>query len=85
MAKYTLTAAAVIDGALRQAGEEVDFDGVPGDHMEPLDAAAKKAAGAKREMPALNPDMVAHPEERFTPGVARERDPRREPKERDRG
>jgi hypothetical protein len=50
MPKYRLLSAAVIDGALIEAGREVEFDGVPGRHMQPLDEAAKK-----REVPGPAP------------------------------
>jgi hypothetical protein len=71
MARYKLREAAVVGDRYYGAGEEVEFDGVPGPHMEPLDADAKKVAAAadKREAPARDPGMIAHPEERTTPGT----------------
>jgi hypothetical protein len=72
MARYKLKEAAVVGDRYYGAGEEVEYDGVPGPHMEPLDPDAKKAASAKREEPARDPGMIAHPEERIIPGRAQE-------------
>jgi predicted nucleic acid-binding Zn-ribbon protein len=71
MAKYRLTAPAIIDDAQREVGFEFEFDGVPGPHMEPLDDAAKKAVAErdKAAQPAIEPDMRAHPEEAARPGA----------------
>jgi hypothetical protein len=76
MAKYKLTAAAIINDRQYEIGEEVEFDGVPGPHMEPLDADAKKAVAdfAKREVPALDPDKLAYREERNIPGRSEEKE-----------
>ena len=71
MAKYKLTAAAIIDDVQRAIGDEIEFDGVPGPHMEPLDAAAKKAVADrdKAAAPASDPDMTAHAAETTRPGA----------------
>jgi len=71
MAKYRLTAAAIIDDVQREIGFEFEFDGVPGPHMEPLDDAAKKAVAERDRAakPAIEPDMRAHPEEAARPGT----------------
>lgn len=68
MARYKLLSAAVIDGALRDSGEEIEFDGIPGRHMEPLDKAAKDAV---KEMPGpapLDPEYLAYRHDRSIPG-----------------
>jgi hypothetical protein len=68
MPKYRLLAAAVIDGAVREAGEEIEFEGTPGHHMEPLDKAAERAV---KEMPGpapLDPEYLAYVSERGIPG-----------------
>jgi hypothetical protein len=82
MARYKLREAAVIGDRRYEAGEEVEYDGVPGPHMEPVDPAAKQAAeaAAKGEVPARDPGMVAHPEERTTPGRS---EPRVEPEKKE--
>jgi hypothetical protein len=86
MARYRLTAAAVVNDKLCEIGEEIEYDGVPGPHMEPLDAEAKRAAGeaARREEPAPDPGMLAHREERTTPGRAEapKEDEKKEPQPR---
>jgi hypothetical protein len=74
MARYKLREAAMIGDKRYEAGEEIEFDGVPGPHMEPVDPEAKKAVGAKPAEPERDPGMLAHREERTVPG-------RPEPKE----
>lgn len=44
MAKYRVLTTSFIDNKLVQEGEIVDYDGVPHDNMEPMDAPAEKAA-----------------------------------------
>lgn len=58
MARYRLKAAAYFDNAVQvykpfamklesvhlDEGAEIEFQGVPGEHMEPLDAEARKAS-----------------------------------------
>lgn len=80
MAKYRLTQAAIIDDRQRAIGEEVEYDGVPGPHMEPVDAAAKKAVADrdKAAAPSINPDFQAHPAETAQPGVVTS-EPKSEP------
>lgn len=43
MPRYRITQISYIDDKLVNANEEIDSDGVPGPHWEPLDEAAKKA------------------------------------------
>ena len=74
MAKYKLTAAAIIDDVQRDAGFEFEFDGIPGPHMEPLDDAAKKAVAErdKAKPPEIGLDqnvMQAHPTEVTRPST----------------
>jgi hypothetical protein len=49
MARYQLTGPAFIDGAYREAGAEIEFDGIPGPHMRPLDKAAETALTESQE------------------------------------
>jgi hypothetical protein len=49
MARYQLTGPAFIDGAYREAGAEIEFEGIPGPHMHPLDKAAERALAEARE------------------------------------
>lgn len=46
MARYKLLEKSYIGGRLEEAGTEVDYDGEPGENLEPLDAAAHDAADA---------------------------------------
>jgi hypothetical protein len=74
MAKYRLTAPAIIDDAQREVGFEFETDAVPGPHMEPLDDAAKKAVAerdkaAKPEIALDQNVMKAYPEEETRPSV----------------
>ncbi len=43
MAKYIVLEPSFIDGKLVKEGEEIEFNGVPGRNLKPLDGAAKKA------------------------------------------
>lgn len=74
MAKYRLTAAAIIDDVQREIGYEFETDAVPGPHMEPLDAAAKKAVAdrdkaAKPEIGLDDNVMQAHDTEVARPST----------------
>jgi hypothetical protein len=44
MAKYKVLRETLIGNRVYAPGDEVEFDGIPADNLEPLDAAAKKAA-----------------------------------------
>lgn len=44
MARYKVTNRGFYGAAIREAGEEIDFAGLPGAGLEPLDDAARKAA-----------------------------------------
>jgi hypothetical protein len=64
MARYRLLSAAVIDDALLEAGTEIEFDGIPGRHMQLL-------SGRGKEVPApapLDPAFLAHREDKTIPG-----------------
>jgi hypothetical protein len=52
--RYRLTEPAYIDDQLLEAGREINFEGIPGYHMEPLDDAA-------REMKAKYPSQYVDP------------------------
>nr|WP_198983062.1 hypothetical protein [Herbaspirillum sp. ASV7] len=41
MPRYKLSEQAYINDRLYEAGTDIDFDGIPGHHMEPLNDAAK--------------------------------------------
>lgn len=77
MAKYKLTQRAIIDDRQREIGDEIEYDGVPGPHMEPVDAAAKKAVADrdKAAAPSINPDFQAHPAETAQPGTMPKAEP----------
>lgn len=48
--KYRLTTQSFIDNALREEGEFIEYDGIPGSHMIPANQPARdavKAAGAR--------------------------------------
>jgi len=78
MARYKLTAAAVIDDIRYDVGSEIEYDGVPGPHMEPLDAPAKRAV-AERDKAAAS-DEPAPPAEEPPPPPPAEPDPKPEEK-----
>lgn len=44
MAKFRVLTQSFIDNRIVQEGEVIDYDGVPHDNLEPLDAPAEKAA-----------------------------------------
>lgn len=44
MARYRVLERSYINDRLVEAGEEVEFDGLPAHNLEPLDKAAKAAA-----------------------------------------
>ena len=71
MAKYRLLQRTIIDDVQREVGYEFEYEGVPGPHMEPIDAAAKKAVADRdaAAAPGINPDFQAHPAETAPPGV----------------
>jgi hypothetical protein len=64
MPRYRLIAAAVIDDAYLAPGAEIEFDGIPGRHMQPLDKAGK-------EVPApapLDPLYLSYRQDRSVTG-----------------
>lgn len=42
--KYRVTSRSFINNGLREEGDIVEFDGIPADNLEPIDAPAEKAA-----------------------------------------
>ncbi|HEX9446803.1 MAG TPA: hypothetical protein VF920_02450 [Dongiaceae bacterium] len=46
MPRYRVLELSFIGDRLREPDEEIDFDGLPGSNLLPLDAAARKAAKA---------------------------------------
>lgn len=53
---YKLTEAAYIDDKLFPEGATINFDGIPGYHMEPMDKAAE---AMKQKHPSVKPDPIA--------------------------
>ena len=59
MAKYRLNQTAWINETLLEPGTEIDFDGQPGPHMEPLDDEAREALAAYYEAnPGATLDLI---------------------------
>jgi hypothetical protein len=54
--KYRLNEAAYIDDKLYQEGDFINYDGIPGFHM---DAADKAAEDMKKKYPSVKPDPIA--------------------------
>jgi hypothetical protein len=52
MPRYRVLELSFINDRLREVDEEVDYDGLPGSNLQPLDAAARKAAKAAEEIAA---------------------------------
>ncbi len=48
MAKYRVKEKSFINNILCEAGEEIEFDGIPHANLEPLDKVAEKAAGGAK-------------------------------------
>lgn len=44
MAKYRVTKQSFINHALVNEGDVIEYDGIPGDNLEPMDTPAKTAA-----------------------------------------
>ncbi len=44
MAKYRVKVPSFINHSLVNEGDIIEFDGIPGDNLEPVDKAAEKAA-----------------------------------------
>ena len=61
MPRYRLLDMSFIGDRLWQPEEEIDYDGLPGGNLLPLDAAARKAAKAAEAM-AIAQDASADPE-----------------------
>lgn len=62
MARYRATERSFIDNRLVEAGEEVEYEGIPSANLEPLDkpakAAAAKAPRAEEAQPGELKDLV---------------------------
>lgn len=63
MAKYRVKEKSFIGNVLLEAGNEIDYDGIPSTNLEPLDGAGKKAAtggkNADRESLARQQEAAA--------------------------
>ncbi len=49
MAKYRVKETSFINNVMCSPGDEIEFDGVPHANLEPIDAAARKAAMGGKE------------------------------------
>jgi hypothetical protein len=61
MPRYRILEQSFIGDRLWQPDEEIDFDGVPGANLHPLDAAARKASKAAEAL-AVAQDAAAEPD-----------------------
>jgi hypothetical protein len=55
MPKYRVKEKSFINNVLHEAGAEIEFNGIPGKNLEPLDGEARKAAG---KLPDANKDAA---------------------------
>lgn len=55
MAQYRVKTKSFVNNGIREEGEIVDYDGIPGDNLEPMDKPAEKAVKAAA---AVNNDDV---------------------------
>ena len=61
MPKYRVLQKSFIDNHLREAGETVDYDGLPSENLEPLDEAGEvKAQEAKAASAKLRETLVSN-------------------------
>lgn len=54
MPKYRVTQPSFIHGRMFKAGDVINFDGVPGFNLDPVDDAAKKAKAAASKAASRN-------------------------------
>ena len=59
MARYRVLELSFIGDRLREPDEEIDFDGLLGSHLLPLDAAARKAMKAAEAQAMRDADVAA--------------------------
>lgn len=55
MPKYRVLEPSFINNALVKEGDIVEFDGIPGSNLEPIDKAAKSAASSPEAVAANTP------------------------------
>lgn len=67
MARYRVLELSFIGDRLSEPDSEIDFDGVPGNNLLPLDAAARKAVKAAEARNAVDADLVDPDGEEATP------------------
>ena len=67
MARYRILELSFIGDRLREPDEEIEFDGLPGAHLLPLDAAARKATKAAEALAAAQDAQVEHDGEDTSP------------------
>lgn len=62
MARYRLLARAFIDGALKEPGSEIEYDGVPGPHMQPIEPEKKAEEPPKEAASRAGPPSPRPPQ-----------------------
>lgn len=68
MARYKVLAKSFINNSIVNPGDEVEYDGVPGKALEPVDEAAKAAAAKKAKADAAKKPATTEPS-RLDPDV----------------
>ena len=58
MARYKVKSKSFIDDRIVEAGTEIEFDGEPGENLEPVDDAAKAAVEAAAERRAAKAEAI---------------------------
>ncbi len=59
MPTYRVKELSYINNSLRKAGDEVEYDGVPGPNLEPLDIKAEVAVKKGSALPKATSDLIA--------------------------
>lgn len=59
MPKYRVLEQSFINNVLVNLGDVIEFDGVPGSNLEPIDKAAKAAASSPEAVAANSPETAA--------------------------
>jgi hypothetical protein len=60
MARYTVNSKSFVGNAIREEGEVIEYEGIPGPNLTPLDDAAQaEADAAAADAVALKADQVA--------------------------
>lgn len=56
MAQYRIKTKSFVNNGIREEGEIVEYEGIPGDNLEPMDKPAEKAV--KAAIGANNDDII---------------------------